>query len=107
MARRPPYGISYDRATKEHLRAIESKYHPLIRAAIEGQLQAEPAKATRNRKPLRQPAPFEATWELRFGPDNRFRVLYGVDEDDREVQIQAIGVKEGNRLLVGGQEVEL
>ena len=70
-------------------------------------MRLEPATETRNRKPLRQPAPFEATWELRFGPDNRFRVLYGIDEDDREVQIQAIGVKEGNRLLVGGEEVEL
>ena len=107
MARRQPYGISYDEATKKHLRAIEPKYHPLIRAEIEEQLQFQPAKESRNRKPLRQPAPFEATWELRFGPDNRFRVLYGIDEDDREVQIQAIGVKEGNRLLVGGEEVEL
>jgi hypothetical protein len=34
-------------------------------------------------------------------------VLYGIDEEKREVQIQAIGVKEGNRLLVGGEEVEL
>jgi hypothetical protein len=65
MARRQPYGISYDRAIKKHLHAIEPKYHPLIRAAIEEQLPFEPAKETRNRKPLRQPAPFEATWELR------------------------------------------
>lgn len=107
MARRQPYGIRYDQGTKEHLRAIEPKYHSLIRAAIEEQLQFEPADEARNRKPLRQPAPFEATWELRFGPDNRFRVLYGIDEEDREVQIQAIAVKEGNRLLVGGEEVEL
>ena len=107
MARRQPYRLSYDQAINKHLRAIEPRYHPLIRAEIEEQLQFQPAKETRNRKPLRQPAPFEATWELRFGPDNRFRVLYGIDEDDREVQIQAIGVKEGNRLLVGGEEVEL
>jgi len=70
-------------------------------------LRDEPGKETRNRKPLRQPAPFEATWEIRFGPDNRFRVLYGIDEESREVQIQAIAVKEGNRLLVAGGEVEL
>ena len=107
MARRQPYGISYDQATKKHLRAIEAKYHALIRAEIEEQLQFEPAKETLNRKPLRQPAPFEATWELRFGPDNRFRVLYGIDEEDHEVQIQAIGAKDGARLLVGGEEVEL
>jgi hypothetical protein len=77
----------------------------LIRAAIEEQF--EPGKETRNRKPLRQPAPFEATWEIRFGAANRFRVLYGIDEENREVQIQAIGVKEGNRLLIAGEEIEL
>ncbi len=107
MARKQPYQIRYDQAVKKHLRAIEAKYHALIRAAIEEQLQLDPAKETRNRKPLRQPAPFEATWELRFGPDNRFRVLYGIEEEAREVQIQAIGVKEGNRLFVAGKEVEL
>jgi hypothetical protein len=105
MARKQPYAISYDQATKKHLRAIEAKYHSLIRAAIEEQLQYEPGKETRNRKPLQQPAPFEATSEICFGPDNRFRVLYGIDEEGREVQ--AIGVKEGNRLLVAGEEVEL
>jgi hypothetical protein len=36
-----------------------------------------------------------------------FGVLYGIDEDRREVQIQAIGMKEGDRLLVAGEEVEL
>jgi hypothetical protein len=30
-----------------------------------------------------------------------------LDEEHREVQIRAIGVKEGNRLLLGGEEVEL
>jgi mRNA-degrading endonuclease RelE of RelBE toxin-antitoxin system len=107
MARKLPYTLSYDEQTKEHLQAIEKRFHSLIRETIEEQLQFEPNKVTRNRKPLRQPAPFEATWELRFGPANRFRVLYGIDEDRREVQIQAIGVKKGNKLLVGGEEVEI
>lgn len=71
------------------------------------QLQFEPGKETRNRKPLQQPAPFEATWELRFGPGNRFRVFFGIDEERHEVQIQAVGVKERDRLLVAGKEVEL
>ncbi len=74
---------------------------------IEEQLRFEPDKETRKRKPLQQPAPFEATWEIRFVPANSFRVLYGIDEEHREVQIQAIGVKEGNRLLVAGKEVQL
>lgn len=107
MARKKPYAISYDKATGKHLRAIDAKYHRLIRAEIEEQLQHEPGTKTRNRKPLRQPAPFEATWELRFGPDNRFRVFYGINRERREVQIQAVGVKEGDRLLVAGKEVEL
>lgn len=107
MARKPPYDLSYDEATAKHLGAIESKYHSLIRETIEEQLRFEPGKETRNRKPLRQPAPFEATWEIRFGPKNCFRVLYGIDEERHEVQIQAICVKDGNRLLVAGKEVEL
>jgi hypothetical protein len=107
MARRKPYAISYDQAVRKHLGAIDAKYHALIRAEIEAQLQFELGTETRKRKPLRQPAPFDATWELRFGPGNRFRVLYGIDENGREVQIQAIGVKEGNRLLVAVMEVDL
>ena len=107
MARKEPYTLSYDEATKAQLLAIETKYHKLIRKIIEEQLEFEPDKETRNRKPLRQPAPFEATWELRFGPANRFRVLYGIDEDRHEVQIQAIGVKKGHKLFVGKEEVEL
>jgi hypothetical protein len=34
-------------------------------------------------------------------------VLYGINEERREVQVLAIGVKEGNRLWVAGEEVEL
>lgn len=107
MAGKPPFHLSYDAETKEHLRAIALKYHSFIHEVIEEQLLFEPECETRNRKPLRQPASFEATWELRFGPDNRFRVLYGIDSQRREVQIQVIAVKKGNRLFVAGKEVKL
>jgi len=60
---------------------------------------------TRNRKPVRPPAAFEAEWELRFGPANRFRVFYQIDHTNRQVRIVAVGVKDRNRLLVGGEEV--
>ena len=70
-------------------------------------MQFAPAKETRNRKPLRQPAPFEATWELRFGPDNRFRVLYDIDVEGRVVTVLAIGEKRRERLFIGGEEVQL
>jgi mRNA-degrading endonuclease RelE of RelBE toxin-antitoxin system len=107
MARRQAFSLIVDPEVKRHLRAIEARFHSLIRDAIEEQLRFEPETETTNRKPLRQEAAFGATWELRFGPDNRFRVLYDVDPESRQVQILAIGVKERNRLTIGGEEVEL
>ena len=107
MAKEPPIALIYDPAVVGHLDAIEAKYHSLIRAAIEEQLQIEPETATRNRKPLLRPIEFGARWELRLGPQNRFRVFYRVETDQREVHILAIGVKERERLFIGGEEVKL
>jgi hypothetical protein len=107
MARRQPYNLIYARGLTNHLASIDAKYDRLIRETIEEQLRFEPNVETRNRKPLRQPAPFGATWEIRFGPDNRFRVLYDIAEEQRAVQILAVGEKEGNRHVVGGEEVGL
>jgi hypothetical protein len=53
------------------------------------------------------PVNFEGEWELRFGPDNRFRVFYAVDMEHHEVYILAIGIKKGNRLFIGGEEIRL
>lgn len=44
---------------------------------------------------------------LRFGGQNRFRVFYEIDPEHRRVEILAIGVKQGNRLVIGTEEVEL
>jgi mRNA-degrading endonuclease RelE of RelBE toxin-antitoxin system len=41
---------------------------------------------------------------MRCGPDNRFRVFYDVDSGQRVVNILAIGVKQGSRLTIGGEE---
>jgi mRNA-degrading endonuclease RelE of RelBE toxin-antitoxin system len=107
MTRRQSYTLIYARGVTKHLKSIDAKYDSLIREKVEEQLLFEPNLETKNRKPLRQPAPFAAQWEIRFGPDNRFRVLYDIDEEQHAVQIVAIGEKEGNRLIVGGEEVEL
>ena len=107
MARRQPYTLVYARGVVKHLTAIVAKYHRLIREGIEEQLSFEPGVETKNRKPLRQPAPFGAEWEIRVGPDNRFCVLYDIAADQRAVQIVAIGEKDGNRLIVGGEVVDL
>ena len=102
-----PYTLIYARGVTRHLEFIDAKYDSLIHQKIEEQVRFEPGVETKNRKPLRQPAPFAAEWEIRFGPDNRFRVLYDIDEEQRAVQIVAIGQKDRNRLIVGGEEVDL
>ena len=50
---------------------------------------------------------FGATWELRFGANNRFRVFYEVDAAEQMVFVLAIGVKDREKLIVGGEEIEL
>ena len=46
-----------------------------------------------------------APWELRVGP---LRVYFDVKEEPRRtVTIQAAGIKDRGRLLIGGEEVEL
>jgi hypothetical protein len=105
MGKQQPFILLYDPQVTNHLRAIETKYHPLIRANIEQKLQFEPAVETRNRKPLTRPSSLQGEWEIRFGPANRFRVFYAVDAERREVEILAVGVKQRGRLTIGGQEV--
>ena len=101
------FELVYAPEVKQHLQAIEKRYHSLIRRTIEEQLQDEPDRETRNRKPLRRPAEFGATWEIRFGPGNRLRVYYEIEVDRTEVWILAIGEKERDRLWIGGEEIEL
>ena len=107
MAKSEPFALVYAEPVKQHLRAIEVKFHALIRSEAEAQLLFEPVQETRNRKPLQRPIAFGAEWELRLGPGNRFRVFYQVDAESRTVRVLAIGVKERNRLFLGGEEVEL
>ncbi len=107
MAKQQPFALVYDPEVAGHLAAIEPKYHPLIRSAIEEQLRFEPATTTRNRKPLQWPIDLGADWELRLGPDNRFRVFYRVDAEQRQVRVLAVAVKERNRIFIAGEEVEL
>ena len=107
MVSKQPFKLVYDPDVTAQVRAIEPQYHSLIRHAIEQQLLFEPTVPTRNRKPLVELTHFGSAWELRFGPNNRFRVFYTVDEDRHEVQVLAIGVKRGSTLRVGGEEFKL
>jgi mRNA-degrading endonuclease RelE of RelBE toxin-antitoxin system len=107
MAKRIPFSISYVEEAVEHLEWIEAKHHRLIKTTIEEQLVHSPLEESRNRKPLEPPAPFKASWELRCGPGNRFRVLYEVDDSLRLVTVLAIGAKHRERLLFCGEEYAL
>jgi hypothetical protein len=106
MAKKPPFVLVYADVVKDHLRSIEAKYHSLLQSTIERQLLHEPEVESRNRKPLKRPIAFGAEWELRLGPDNRFRAFYHVHAESREVRILALGVKDRNRLYFGGKEFE-
>jgi mRNA-degrading endonuclease RelE of RelBE toxin-antitoxin system len=101
------FELIYAPQVKIHLHAIERKHHSLIRRTIETQLQFEPNVETRNRKPLKRSVELEVDWEIRFGPDNSFRVFYTVEQENRQVFILAIGIKRANRLIIGGEEVTL
>ena len=107
MGKKPPFVLIYDPEVSRHLAAIELKYHSLIRTTVKEQLEFEPERAARNRKPLERPIELGARWELRLGPDNRFRVFYRVDVERGQVRILAIAVKEQNRIYIAGEEVEL
>jgi mRNA-degrading endonuclease RelE of RelBE toxin-antitoxin system len=107
MPKRKRFALIYPPIIKQHLKSIEAKHYSFIRESLENQLQFEPDVETRNRKPLKRPVVFGAKWEIRFGADNRFRVFYRIEYDRQQVVILAIGEKIGNRLCIGGEEIEL
>ena len=101
------FTLIYAPIIRQHLKTIDPKMYPLIRSEVETQLQFQPDIETRNRKPLKHPVVFGAKWEIRFGPNNRFRVFYRIDVDQAQVLNLAIAEKTGNRLIIGGEEIEL
>jgi hypothetical protein len=105
---KPAFAIVYRPETMRHLDAIQAKYLSLIQQTIQEQLSHEPFKETANRKPLLRQSPFgENVWEIRFGPQNRLRAFYCSDPDaPRRAVVEAIGIKNRNRLRIGGQEVK-
>jgi mRNA-degrading endonuclease RelE of RelBE toxin-antitoxin system len=107
MTPEQPFTIVYAHQVKSHLQMIDRKYYGVIRDTVEAELRFQPDVETKNRKPLKRPVSFEAQWELRFGPGNSWRVFYQVDMERKEVHVSAIEVKRGNRLVVGGEEVEI
>ena len=97
------YRIDYSPDTDEHLRLLTARQRSIVFDAVDEQLIHQPAVETRNRKPMR-PNPL-APWELRVG---ELRVYYDmVEEPEKLVTVLAVGVKDRERLFIGGKEFEL
>jgi mRNA-degrading endonuclease RelE of RelBE toxin-antitoxin system len=97
------YGIRFADSAEEHFEKLTSRQQAIVLDAIKVQLRYEPLRETRNRKQLR-PNPL-APWELRVGS---LRVFYEVDPLEADlVNVLAIGIKRGNRLIVAGKEIHI
>lgn len=82
---------------------LTARQRAIVLNVIKVQLQYEPLRETRTRKQLR-PNPL-APWELRVGA---LRVFYEVDAREPDlVNVLAIGIKRGNRLIVAGKEIRV
>ena len=103
MSREPLYEIEITHEADRHLSTLGAGVRRLILDSLEARLGFEPTKENRNRKKLR-PNPI-APWELRLG---QLRVYFDVEEEPRRlVRVHAVGVKDRERVLIGGEEVRL
>jgi len=97
------YRICLAVSAEEHFAQLTARQQAIMLDAVKVQLRYEPLRETRNRKQLR-PNPF-APWELRVGA---LRVFYEVDAREPDlVNVLAIGIKRGNRLIVAGKEIHI
>lgn len=100
---RGPFRIAYAAATVRHLSKLTARQRSTVLDVIELQLTHQPTVPTRNRKRLRDNT--VAPWELRIGD---IRVYFDVEEaPEAVVTIRAVGVKTRERVLIGGEEVDL
>lgn len=97
------YNIDFADSTKEHLKYLTANQRATVFDSVKRQLVHEPFVKTRNRKNLGEN--LIAPWELRIG---NLRVFYDSSPDEPNVvEIVAVGIKRGNRLLIAGKEIKL
>ena len=97
------YVIEYSPEAEDHLQGFTVRQQRIVIEAVDRQLLNQRDVETRNRKPMR-PNPV-APWELRIG---NLRVYYEMnDEPEATVTILAIGVKERDRVRIGGEIIKL
>ena len=97
------YVIEYSPDAEDHLRRLATRQQRTVVDAVDRQLVKQPTVETRNRKSMR-PNPI-APWELRIGD---LRVYYEVsNEPQPTVTVLAIGIKERDRVRIGGEIIKL
>jgi hypothetical protein len=85
------------------LRYLTARQQAIVLDTVDQQLTHRPTAETCHRKPMR-PNPL-APWELRIGA---LRVYYDVEvEPELVVLIRAVGLKERNRVRIGGGVIAL
>ena len=97
-----PYDIVFEPDAAEHLQTFSARDRAIILDQVEVQLTYQPDVETQHRKRLR-PNPL-APWELHIG---EMRVFYDVNAESASVRVIAVGRKEGNRLMIAGEEILL
>lgn len=91
------------RRTQKTTCVLTARQQAIVLDGVDAQLTHQPTVETKNRKPMR-PNPL-APWELRLGD---LRVYYDVeDEPEPVVYIRAVGIKERNRVRIGGEEFKI
>ncbi len=96
------FRVEYAAEAVRHLGRLSARNRAAVLDAVERQLQYQPAVPTRNRKLLR--ANRLAPWELRIGA---LRVYFEVNEPLATVTVRAVGLKVRDRVVIGGEEVDL
>ena len=97
------YRILFTKEARTHFAGLEAHERARLRDRLLTQLSHEPAVETRHRKRLRPN--WLATYRLRVGD---LRVYYEVVEGrEAAVVVKAIGRKLRERIVIGGEEIDL
>jgi mRNA-degrading endonuclease RelE of RelBE toxin-antitoxin system len=97
-----PFRIDLSPDTLEQVAALRKFEQKTLLNAIGQHLKNDPLELTRRKKLLR--SNLIAARELRVG---EFRVYYDVDVNEQIVLVRAVGLKVRDRVIIGGEEVDL
>lgn len=97
------YHIEFTPEALKHFAALDARQRGVVRDALRAQLLYQPTIETRHRRRLRPN--MLAGYRLRAGD---LRVYYDVvGKPEALVVVQAIGIKVRERVLIGGEEIDL